>query len=91
MPSYKVIAKGFYENNIYDPNGKRKELHVDKALKPCPEWLTPIKKESTAKKRQREAAEAAVKKQEAEKQKQDQIDVNAVTFTEVPKDHVETL
>ncbi len=43
MPSYKVTEKGFFGGTIYDPNGKRRTLHVEKAFKKTPSWLELIK------------------------------------------------
>ncbi len=43
MPTYDVIAPGFHEGKLYDPEGKRKTLSVDKPFKKCPSWLKPQK------------------------------------------------
>lgn len=45
MVTYKVIEKGFHGGKTYDPHGKRRTLHVEKAFKKCPSWLEPIKAE----------------------------------------------
>lgn len=47
MASYKVIEKGFHGGKTYDPHGKRRTLHVEKAFKKCPSWLEPIKAEKS--------------------------------------------
>jgi hypothetical protein len=49
MPSYKVLEKGFFKSEIYDPAGKRPILTTDKVLKPVPKWLE-LMKEPTARK-----------------------------------------
>jgi len=43
MPNYKVKEKGFFAGKIYDPNGKRKTLHVEKAFNKVPAWLEEVK------------------------------------------------
>lgn len=45
MPSYKVVGKGFHGGKMYDPKGKRRELHTDKPFpskggkENVPSWL----------------------------------------------------
>ena len=48
MPSYNVIAKGFYGGKTYDPQGKRRVLDVDKPFNKAtmPSWVEPIKEVS---------------------------------------------
>lgn len=92
MPRYQVIKPGFYDGKLYDPEGKRKTLTVDKAFKKCPSWLKPIKGETAAEKKKREADEAKQAKADAEKADEDQKDIDSVTFTEPPATaQVETL
>ena len=63
MPSYKVIAPGFYQGMHYNPIGKRNVLHTDKPFskKNIPSWLIAMPKESTAVSEKRELQEDSVK------------------------------
>jgi|TARA_Y100000310_G_scaffold127563_1_gene126692 hypothetical protein len=51
MPSYRVKQKGYYGGKIYDPEGKRRTLVVDKPFdkKTMPSWVEPIKEVSPVK------------------------------------------
>lgn len=60
MPKYKVISKGFYDGQVYDPTGKRKFVHTDKPLKPVPSWMKTVKAETVAEKKKRLEAEKIV-------------------------------
>lgn len=44
MAAYKVLAPGFYDSILYDPNGKRPVLYTDKPIpkKEMPSWLERI-------------------------------------------------
>lgn len=60
MPTYKVIAPGFYGGNYYDPEGKRKTLTTDKPFtkkNKMPSWLAVMPDESKVVKAKREAQE----------------------------------
>jgi len=67
MPTYKVIAPGFYDGKLYDPEGKRKTLTTDKPFtkkkgkNPLPSWLTEMPKESEAVRKKREAQKSSQK------------------------------
>ena len=67
MPSYRVKEKGFFDGKMFDPEGKRPILTVDKPFtkKNMPSWVEPIK-ETAAQSKARQAAEkkatAAAKK-----------------------------
>lgn len=80
MPSYKVISKGFFAGKTYDPEGKRKILTVEKPFKKCPAWLQPLKAETAAQKKKREAHEAKQEKLDAEKAEQDKQDIADASF-----------
>lgn len=85
MPSYKVIQKGYFGGKLYDPEGKRKVLKVEKPFgkKDIPSWVEPIKdvKETAAEKKAREKSE----KEQAEKDAQNKRDVDAaVSFQDKP-------
>ncbi len=82
MPMYKVIAKGFHHGELYDPEGKRKTLHVDKPFNkknPMPKWLSEMPKESESLKAKRLAYKKAQAELEAEKAKQDAKDISAAS------------
>jgi len=92
MPRYQVLKPGFYDGKMYDPEGKRKTLTTDKAFKKCPSWLKPIKDESAAQRKKREADEVKQAEVDAEKAAEDKKDIDAVTFTQPPSTaQVETL
>ena len=63
MPSYKVIAPGFYQGMHYNPIGKRNVLHTDKPFrkKIIPSVLIAMPKEFTAVSEKRELQEDSVK------------------------------
>jgi|TARA_R110000744_G_scaffold380326_3_gene500753 hypothetical protein len=44
MPQYKVVSKGFFGGKLYDPDGKRSTLNVDKPFtdKTIPSWVKPM-------------------------------------------------
>jgi hypothetical protein len=48
MPQYQVTSKGFFDGRLYDPNGKRTVLKVDKpfADKDIPSWVEPLQEEA---------------------------------------------
>lgn len=92
MPTYKVIKPGFMGGKLYDPQGKRRTLTVSKAFENCPSWLEPVKEESAAQRKKREAAEAKAEKATKAKATEDKKDVDEVTFTQAPSSaQVETL
>jgi len=82
MPSYKVIAPGFFDGKMYDPEGKRNVLHTDKPFKKkeMPSWLAEMPKETEAVRKKREAQEASAAAAEAEKAEQDQKDITTASF-----------
>ena len=64
MPQYKVIAAGFYDGHLYDPEGKRTVLQVDKPFtkkNKMPSWVTDMPKETAAAKKKRELYEQIAK------------------------------
>ncbi len=83
MPQYKVIAPGFYDGRLYDPQGKRKTLSIDLPFNkknPMPTWLTKIPEESKALKEKREALEKSQKEADDQKALDDKNDIaNAST------------
>lgn len=82
MPQYKVIATGFYNGKLYDPDGKRRVLDVDKPFnkKNMPKWVSEMPKESDAVKKKREAQEASRNAIDADKVEQDQKDIADASF-----------
>lgn len=42
MPQYRAIAKGFWQNDIYEPNGRRSIVNSPEPLDPVPSWLEPM-------------------------------------------------
>jgi len=91
MPTYEVITTGFYNGNMYDPQGKRRVLTTDKPLSPVPSWLksVKVKTETPAEKAQRLSDELSMK----EFDDQNKRDIAAVTFQNPPSlsNAVETL
>lgn len=82
MPQYKVVAPGFFGGKMYDPNGKRNVLFVDKPFKKgkLPSWLAEMPKESAAVKKKREEQEASQAAAAAEKAAQDEQDIENASF-----------
>jgi hypothetical protein len=83
MPIYKVIAPGFANDKLYDPNGKRNTFSTDKPFNkknPMPSWLSEMPKETAKQQAAREAAEAAEAEAAAAKKASDEKDIKAVTF-----------
>ena len=82
MPRYQVIAPGFFGGKYYNPEGKRRTLTTSKPFpkKELPSWLAPMPKESEAVRKKREAQEASQVATDDEKAKQDQQDINDVSF-----------
>jgi hypothetical protein len=82
MPRYRVIAKGFMNGRMYDPNGKRKILYTDKSfprkgskkVEAVPSWLERMEEEPIADKATRETAEQEAARIEAEKLAEDEND-----------------
>ena len=93
MPSYKVLKPGFMHNRLYDPNGKRPVLHLDKPfpmkgkVEQVPSWLERIKDEKPAARKRRAAA---TKKAQTAKKKQDK-EVEGASFMDTGGSKVETL
>ena len=80
MPKYEVIAKGFYQGRLYDPNGKRKNLFSDKPLKKVPSWLKAVKAESAAEKKKRESLEKKTNAADQKKAAEDKKAVEDMNF-----------
>lgn len=95
MPRYKVLAPGFFGKGknakLYDPNGKRPFLTVDKPFKKVPSWLELVKEPTRSQLAAEKKKLAAEKKAGDEKDKQNKIEKDAVMFTESPKNTVTTL
>lgn len=82
MPRYKVIARGFHDKKLYDPEGKRKFLDTPKPFpkKKLPSWLAEMPKESTAVKNKREAQEESRQAADAEQDEQNAEDIQEASF-----------
>ena len=80
MPKYKVKEKGFFDGKLYDPEGKRRHVYVNKPFKKCPSWLEPMKAETAAEKKKREAAEKRQQKIDAEKAEIDKAEIEGASF-----------
>jgi len=82
MPQYKVIARGFFNGRLYDPDGKRPILTTDKPFKKneMPSWLQDMPKETAAVRKKREAQEASREAADAEKAEQDKKDIADASF-----------
>ena len=76
MPQYKVKSVGFFNNRMYDPEGKRQVLYVDDAFKDVPSWLELMKPETEAQKKRRTANEKKKSQETAERMAQDQKDIS---------------
>ena len=88
MPSYKVIAPGFFEGVLRKPDSLRTGvINTDKPIEPVPSWLELMKNEPAAKKkaRSKSAADAAKKKAEDDK------DIQSATFMTAPNTDITTL
>jgi len=77
MPQYKVIKNGFFNGELYSPEGKRSVLSTAKPFtkkNPMPSWLSEMPKESAGAKAKREKyaeSQKAADKESAEQQKKD--------------------
>lgn len=93
MPQYKVIDKGYFNDRLYDPEGKRKTLHTDKPFKTVPSWLKAIKPETAAERKKRLALEAKQAKADIEKAEQDatEIDVASTIGSGETSSNIETI
>ncbi len=82
MPRYKVVTKGFFGGKLYDPEGKRPFLDVDKpfAKGKKPSWVSAVLKESAAVKAKREAQEKSQAAADATKNEDDQTDIKDASF-----------
>ena len=83
MPRYKVIAPGFANGMLYNPEGKRRVLNTDKPFtkkNPMPSWLADMPKESDAACKKREAQEASQAETDSDKSEQDQKDIKEASF-----------
>ena len=91
MARYKVLAPGFFGKGknakLYDPNGKRPFLTVDKPFPKgkVPSWLELMKEPTKAQLTVEKKNAATDKKANDEKAATDKIEKDAVTFTESPK------
>ena len=84
MPQYKVLEKGFFAGELYDPVGKRRVLHTDKPFtkgkkskNPMPKWLAQMPKESAGLKAKREKLEKAQAELDEAKLEADEADLKA--------------
>jgi hypothetical protein len=91
MPRYRVKNRGFYEGQIYDPEGKRKFVNTEKPINPCPLWLEPVKSETAAEKKKRETSEKRKQKQDISKSDRDKEDISNLSFMGAGESAVETL
>lgn len=88
MPKYKVLRRGFFNDRLYDPEGKRKVLHTEHSFpnKPkskkedLPAWLERIEDETIAQARTRKASEKNKAKAAKNKHEEDQKDIAGATF-----------
>lgn len=82
MPRYSLKEKGFFHGRLYDPEGKRKILDVDKPFPKGkkPSWVGDVVKESAAAKKNREAQETARAAAEADQNEDDQKDIGDASF-----------
>jgi len=83
MPRYKVIAPGFFDGELYKPDGKRNVLTVDKPFtkdNPMPSWVSKMTTESAAARKKREAAEAKAADADAAKNESDNQDIADASF-----------
>ncbi|MCK4518436.1 hypothetical protein KAT92_06670 [Candidatus Babeliales bacterium] len=83
MPRYKVIAPGFYDGKLYNPEGKRRVLNTDKPFtkkNPMPSWLADTPKESEAVRKKREAQETSQAEADSAKAEQDKEDIADASF-----------
>lgn len=79
MPRYKVIAPGFHNGILHKPEHPRyNSVTVEKAFAKgkIPSWLKPMKAESAAETKKREADQATVDKKVAA----DQKDIETASF-----------
>lgn len=83
MPSYTVLQRGFYDNKLYDPEGKRRQLSTDSPIDPLPSWLEPIKETAkdakNRKERDRKATIAAKKSKD-----KDTEEIQGASFMDEP-------
>ena len=82
MPSYKVLEPGFFGGRLYDPNGKRAVLTVDKAFskKNMPSWVEPLKGETATQRKKREDAEAKALKDAETAKTEDGAEIEGASF-----------
>jgi len=84
MPTYKVIAPGFYNGELYKPGGKRDTLTVDKPFNKTtnlmPSWVEKMPAESKAVREKRVAREESKAASDAEKAAQDEKDIENASF-----------
>jgi hypothetical protein len=72
MPSYRVIRLGFFDGRLYDPEGKRTLLHVEKELTQVPSWLVLVDEAKSSKKDEKNNLKQAVKRATRDKKKIDE-------------------
>lgn len=90
MPRYKVTKPGYYNDILYQPNGKRSSLTVDKPFKKTPSWLTPMKEESAAQRAKREKAEKKAEAVALMRKQEDDKDIAAAVTFDSPMPQVES-
>lgn len=91
MPSYKVLERGFYDGKLYDPNGKRKVLTTSAKIKKVPSWLEPIKGETGAEAKARQAEESKKAEEAKKKAEEDLKEIESATFIGASSKATETL
>jgi len=83
MPQYKVISPGFFNGELYSPEGKRSVLNTPKPFtkkNPMPSWLSEMPKESDAAKAKREKYEASQKAADEASAEQQKKDIKEASF-----------
>lgn len=83
MPSYRVLNKGFFHGRIYDPDGKRPILDVNKPFtkKTMPSWVELIEDETDDERDERMKAQDE-KSKEAEVKRDLDKEIQEVSFAD---------
>lgn len=83
MARYKVIKPGFYNGQLYEPNGRRPYLEVevpfDDDKNPKPSWVEEIPPESVEVRKARMEAEEAQRKLDEAKAAEDRAEIAAAS------------
>ncbi len=86
MPSYKVVGKGFHGGKMYDPKGKRRELHTDKPFpskggkENVPSWLEAAEELTPQQVSARKAAATRAANAAQKKAEEDQKAITEASF-----------